>query len=50
VFTFIESGAFNRMRANYLNDDEYRELQEFPMLSPGAGAVVPGSGGVRKLR
>lgn len=50
VFVFIESVAFDRMRANYLDDDEYRELQEFLMLNPVAGVVVPGSGGVRKLR
>ena len=29
MFTFIESAAFDRMRANYLDDDEYRELQDF---------------------
>lgn len=50
VFVFIESVAFDRMRANYLDDEEYRELQEFLMLNPAAGVVVPGSGGVRKLR
>ena len=50
VFTFIESAAFDRMRANYLDDDEYRELQDFLMLNPAAGVVVPRSGGVRKLR
>lgn len=50
MFTFIESAAFDRMRANYLDDDEYRELQEFLMLNPSAGVVVPRSGGVRKLR
>ncbi|MGD0348688.1 MAG: hypothetical protein ABSA85_18160 [Terracidiphilus sp.] len=38
MFTFIESGAFNRMRANYLNDDEYRELQEFSDVEPGRGS------------
>jgi hypothetical protein len=50
VFTFIESAAFDRMRANYLDDDEYGELQDFLMLNPAAGVVVPRSGGVRKLR
>ena len=32
------------------NDDEIRELQQFMMLNPESGSVVPGSGGVRKLR
>ena len=34
----------------YLDDDEYAELQQFMMQNPKAGQVVPGSGGVRKLR
>jgi hypothetical protein len=50
VFTFIESAAFERVRAVYLDDDEYAELQQFMMANPEAGAVVRESGGVRKLR
>jgi len=50
VFTFIESAVFERLCALYLDDDEYAELQQFMMETPGAGQVVPGSGGVRKLR
>jgi len=50
VFTFIESAAFDRVRAVYFDDEDYSELQEFMMRHPEAGKVVPGSGGVRKLR
>jgi hypothetical protein len=50
VFTFIESAAFERVRAVYLDDDEYAELQQFMMENPEAGDVVRESGGVRKLR
>ena len=50
VFTFIESAVFERLCAPYLDDDEYAELQQFMMETPAAGQVVPGSGGVRKLR
>jgi len=50
VFTFIESAAFERVRTAYLGDDEYVELQQFMMQNPEAGKVIPGSGGVRKLR
>lgn len=50
VFTFIESTAFERARAVYLDDDEYGELQQFMMGNPEAGRVIPGSGSVRKLR
>ena len=50
MFTFIESTVFERVRDVYLDDDEYAELQLFMMENPEAGQVVPGSGGVRKLR
>ena len=50
MFTFIESAAFERVRAVYLDDDEYAELQQFMMENPEAGDVVRESGGVRKLR
>jgi hypothetical protein len=50
VFTFIESPAFDRFREVYLDDDEYSELQQFMMGNPEAGALVRGTGGVRKLR
>jgi hypothetical protein len=50
VFTFIESSTFERVRPVYLDDEEYAELQQYMMQNPQAGQVVPGSGGVRKLR
>ncbi len=33
-----------------MSDDEYRELQEALIRNPEAGAVIVGSGGIRKLR
>jgi len=33
-----------------MTDEEYRELQLYLVEDPEAGAVIPGSGGVRKLR
>lgn len=50
MFVFIESAAFARVRARYLDDDEYGDLQQFMMRNPEGGALVRGSGGVRKLR
>lgn len=50
MFTFIESTAFSRFREFYLEDDEYRALQQHLMERPAAGDVIRGSGGVRKLR
>ncbi|MFN2428142.1 MAG: toxin [Candidatus Binatia bacterium] len=47
---FVELPAFGRHRAEYLDDDEYRLLQIELMLNPEAGAVMPGTGGLRKIR
>ena len=38
------------MLPSYLDDDEYAELQQYLIKNPEAGEVVPGSGGVRKVR
>jgi len=50
MFTFVESSAFDAVRPIYLDEDEYSELQQFMMQNPESGQLVPGSGGVRKLR
>jgi hypothetical protein len=50
VFGFIEWSIFERVLPVYLNDDEYVELRQCLMQNPEAGEVVPGSGGVRKVR
>jgi hypothetical protein len=50
MFTFIESSIFEREVSLYLDDDEYAALQAFLLVNPEAGDLIPGSGGVRKLR
>jgi len=50
LFEFIETPFFTRVVPRYLSDDEYAELQAFLNQRPEAGALVPGSGGVRKVR
>ena len=50
MFTFIETKLFTRLVQEYLTDDEYRELQVALIERPGAGDVIPRSGGLRKLR
>ena len=50
VFSFIETRLFTRLVQEYLDDDEYRELQKVLMDNPETGNIIPGSGGVRKLR
>lgn len=47
---FIEATAFTKHVYEYLSDDEYAGLQSFLLQYPEAGKVVPGSGGVRKVR
>ena len=50
VLEFIETPFFTKAVLHYLTDDEYTGLQGHMIANPEAGAVVPGSGGVRKLR
>lgn len=50
MFSFVETRLFNRLVQEYLSDEEYRLLQLELIRKPNAGAVVRGSGGVRKLR
>jgi len=47
---FVEAPAFTRHLHEYLSDDEYAALQQFLATRPEAGAVMPGTGGFRKLR
>ena len=47
---FFEAPAFTRHLSRYLVDDEYRELQNRLAAAPELGAVIPGTGGFRKLR
>ncbi len=50
MISFVETRLFTRLVQEYLSDDEYSALQQALRQDPEAGAVVPGSGGVRKLR
>ncbi len=47
---FIETSIFTKLIYTYLSDDEYLGLQIFLLKYPEVGKIVPGSGGVRKLR
>jgi hypothetical protein len=48
--TFVETRLFTKLVQEYLSDDEYVALQQALVANPEAGDVIPGSGGVRKLR
>lgn len=47
---FIELTPFLAFREAHWTDDELRRLQAFLLRSPDAGDLVPGGGGIRKLR
>lgn len=50
MFTFVETKLFSHLVEKYLSDAEYQQVQRELMQNPEAGVVIPGSGGVRKLR
>lgn len=50
MFTFIELEGFRKRRAGLLEDDEFREMQEYLILNPELGKLINGTGGFRKLR
>lgn len=50
MYSFVEFGTFTQRLADYMDDEEFRNLQNFLLVEPLAGAVIPGTGGVRKLR
>lgn len=47
---FVEASTFTRLLPVYLDDEAYRQLQTYLMNEPDAGALIRGSGGVRKVR
>lgn len=48
--TFVELPPFERLRADYLDDAAYRQLQLALMANPEAGDVIESTGGLRKFR
>jgi hypothetical protein len=47
---FVETSVFSGQLLEHLHDDDYRSLQSALTLRPEQGALIPGSGGLRKLR
>jgi len=50
MISFVETKLFTRLVQEYLSDEEYSRLQQALAANPEAGSVIPGSGGVRKIR
>lgn len=47
---FYELPAFEKMREAYLDDDAFKNLQNELIVNPEAGAIIAGTGGLRKMR
>ncbi len=47
---FVETPVFTTAIRALLPDEEYRALQLALQLRPEQGAIIPGSGGLRKMR
>lgn len=50
LVVFIETKAFTARVRRLLSDETYRELQRYLAGTPDAGSVIPGTGGLRKIR
>ncbi len=47
---FVETSVFTRQITKLLTDEEYRDLQAVLVNRPTRGVLIPGSGGLRKIR
>lgn len=47
---FVETPVFTAAVTSLLSDEEYRQLQLALLIRPEQGALIRGSGGLRKLR
>jgi len=50
MLTVIETQLFRKLWPNYRTEDERGEFAAFIARHPAAGVVIPGSGGIRKVR
>jgi hypothetical protein len=50
MITVAETGAFRDQVESLLSEDEKIDLITYLSLNPGAGVLVQGTGGIRKLR
>jgi hypothetical protein len=46
----IETSIFTRLIRELMDDEDYRELQLSMVQNPDKGDLIPGSGGLRKIR
>ena len=46
----IETSVFTRKLKSILSNEEYRDLQNALIINPELGPIIPGGGGLRKVR
>ena len=50
MYTFIETPLFTRQAADYWTEEEHGHFITWLSENPEAGNVIPGTGGIRKVR
>jgi hypothetical protein len=50
AMVFVELTPFVAFRDQYWTDEDLRALQNYLLLSPDAGDLIRGAGGLRKIR
>lgn len=50
MLEFFETQVFTRQIEGLLSDSEYAALQGTLVVNPESGVLIPGSGGLRKIR
>ena len=50
MIRFVETPVFTRQVVELMADDEYDKLQTALVLQPDLGDLIPGTGGLRKIR
>jgi mRNA-degrading endonuclease RelE of RelBE toxin-antitoxin system len=46
----LETTVFTKRISDCMSENEYRELQKYLIVNPDGGDMIPGSGGLRKIR
>jgi mRNA-degrading endonuclease RelE of RelBE toxin-antitoxin system len=50
MLSVVQLSAFTRRLKRRLSDEAYRKLEDRLARDPEAGALIPGAGGIRKIR
>jgi hypothetical protein len=50
LMEIVETSVFTRLINSLMDDETYRMLQLALITDPGKGSIIPGSGGLRKIR